>query len=82
MTNSMHAYNLLVFASTTLQNFYAEDQLFMSRSQQNKHVFIYNVISKRMLPYNHHSISIFKFQLKILFKKIPAAARRVSPSYW
>ena len=48
-----------------------EDQLFKSHSQQNKYVFIYNVISKRMLPFNHLSISIFKFQLKILFKKFP-----------
>ena len=52
---------LLVFASTTLQNFDTEDQSFKSRSQQKEHVFIYNIISKRMLPYNHLSISIFKF---------------------
>ena len=69
MTNSIHVYNLLVFAGSTLQNFYTEDQLFKSRSEQNEYVFIYNVISKRMLPYNHITISIFKFQLKILFKK-------------
>ena len=64
---SMHA-TYLVFASTTIQNFYMEDQSFKSRSQQNEHVFIYNIISKRMLPYN---ISIFKFQLKLLLKKFP-----------
>ena len=43
----------------------------MSRSQQNKYVFKYNVIIKRILPFNHLSISIFKFQLKIMFKKFP-----------
>ena len=42
---SMHA-TYLVFASTTIQNFYMEDQSFKSRSQQNEHVFIYNIISK------------------------------------
>ena len=69
MTNSIHVWNLLVFAGSTLQNFYTEDQSFKSRSEQNEYVFIYNVISKRILPYNHITISIFKFQLKILFKK-------------
>ena len=59
---------LISFVTTTLQNFYTEDQSFKSRSQQNEHVFIYNIISKRMLPYN---ISIFKFQLKLLLKKFP-----------
>ena len=71
VTNSIHACNLLAFASTTLQNFYTEDQWFKSRSQQNEHVFIYNVFSKRILSYNHLRISTFKFQLKILFRKSP-----------
>ena len=53
VTNSIYACNLLVFVSTTLQNFHMDDQSFKSRSQQNEHVFIYNAIRKRMLSYDH-----------------------------
>ena len=63
-------------------NFYTEGQSFKNRSQQNEHVFIYNVISKRMLSYNHLSIFIFKCQFKILFRKFPQVTRKVSPSYY
>jgi hypothetical protein len=58
VTNGTHTSNLLIFTSTTLQNstviIHEESTVLRaSPSQQNEHVFMYNVICKRILICNH-----------------------------
>lgn len=70
MTNSIHACNLLIFARTTLQNSHSRNtweinHLRVILSQQNDHVFMHNVIWKRMLLCNHLSNTTFKFYFKM-----------------
>jgi hypothetical protein len=65
VTNSIHVCNLLVFASTTLQNSHSRNTWRINHlravlCQQNKYVFMYNVSCKIILPCNQLSVSTFK----------------------
>lgn len=78
--NIIHAFNLLVLASTMLQNFHSRNTqriyyLIVILSQQNKHVSMYNFFCKIIFPCNHFNVSTFKFYLIILFKNFCNNAR-------
>jgi hypothetical protein len=76
MTNNIHACNLSIFASIMLQNPHSINTWMVNHlrvipSQQNAHVFMYDIACKRMLlPFNCLSVSALKFDHKILFRKI------------
>ena len=72
VTNSIHT----CLRVLTLQNFYIKNQSFKSLSRQNEHVSIYNVIRKKILLYNHLSISIFK--LKFYLKNFRSNMRGIT----
>jgi hypothetical protein len=47
-------------------------------SQHNEYIFMYNVICKRMLPYNHFAFFYFQIYLNFLLEVL-ATSRVTSP---